>query len=55
MNENDEADEDAIDMSVEELQMLTDDNLNGSLQVRHKVHRNTSYGMHNLLYWVPFM
>jgi len=50
MNENDEEDEDAIEMSVEELQMLTNDNLNGSLQVRHKVRRNTSYGMHNLLY-----
>jgi len=36
MNENNEADEDAIEMSVEELQKLTNDNLNGSLQVRHK-------------------
>jgi hypothetical protein len=34
MNENDETDEDAIEMSVEELQKLTDENLNGSLQVR---------------------
>jgi hypothetical protein len=37
MNEHDETDEDAIEMSVQELQKLTDDNLNGSLQVRHKV------------------
>ena len=36
MNENDERDEDAIEMSVEELQKLTNDNLRGSLQVRHK-------------------
>ena len=36
MNENDETDEEAIEMSVEELQKLTNDNLNGSLQVRHK-------------------
>ena len=35
MNENDEADADAIEMSVEELQKLTNDNLNGSFQVRH--------------------
>jgi hypothetical protein len=36
MNENDETDEEAIEMSVEELQKLTNDHLNGSLQVRHK-------------------
>jgi len=36
MNEHNEEDEDAIEMSVEELQKLTNDNLNGSLQVRHK-------------------
>jgi hypothetical protein len=36
MNENDETDEDAIEMSVEELQKLTTENLNGSLQVRLK-------------------
>ena len=36
MNENDEKNEDALEMSVEELQKLTNDNLNGSLQVRHK-------------------
>ena len=36
MNENDETDENAMGMSVEELQKLTNDNLNGSLQVRHK-------------------
>jgi len=36
MNENDEADENAIEMSVEELQKFTNENLNGSLQVRHK-------------------
>jgi hypothetical protein len=36
MNEHDETGEDAIEMSVEDLQTLTNDNLNGSLQVRHK-------------------
>jgi hypothetical protein len=36
MNENDELDTDAIEMSVEELQKWTDDDLNGTLQVRRK-------------------
>jgi hypothetical protein len=36
MNENDEEDEDAIEMSVEELQEWTNDDLNGTLKVRRK-------------------
>jgi hypothetical protein len=53
MNKHDETDEDTIEMSVEELQKLTDDNLNGTLQVRHKCQRLLTFaehGMHNLLY-----
>jgi hypothetical protein len=36
MYENEETDEDATEMSVEELQNFTNENLNGMLQVRHK-------------------
>jgi hypothetical protein len=36
MNENDVSDADAIEMSVEELQKWTDDEFNGTLQVRRK-------------------
>jgi hypothetical protein len=36
INEKEEADLDAVEMSVEELQKWTNDDLNGTLQVRRK-------------------
>jgi hypothetical protein len=36
MNANDEEDQDAIEMSVEELQEWTNNDLNGTLKVRPK-------------------
>lgn len=36
MNENDEDEEEAVEMSVEELQEWTNNDLNGTLKVRRK-------------------
>lgn len=36
MNENDEEEEEAVEMSVEELQEWTNNDLNGTLKVRRK-------------------
>jgi hypothetical protein len=53
MNENEQAEEDTAEMSVGELQRLTNDNIIGSFQVRHKCVRVLMLAetrMYNLLY-----